>query len=112
MAKTEQVVGHIILTLRAERTAKDVIEAECVELGVPSFGSTLDDALQNVANATVAYLDALTAEGELKRVLRENGLKIIPGPPAKAPKRKRVSARTDEVVTPRAFPVERMAAVG
>ena len=40
--------------------------AECLELGVPSFGDSLEGALQRVGEATTLYLNTLEAIGEAK----------------------------------------------
>jgi predicted RNase H-like HicB family nuclease len=46
--------------------------SDCVELGVASFGATVEEAMENLADAVVVYLNTLGDRGErrLSRVVR------------------------------------------
>jgi predicted RNase H-like HicB family nuclease len=47
-------------------------------LDVASCGDTVEEALDNVHDAVVVYLNTLEAEGERERVLAERGIRFLP----------------------------------
>lgn len=71
--------GYIDVTIRIEK-ADGQYAAECLELGVASCGDDLDEALERILDATVAYLNDLEETGEIEAVFRERGIVIHPGP--------------------------------
>jgi predicted RNase H-like HicB family nuclease len=52
--------------------------AQCLELGVASFGESIEEALDTVVDATKLYLETLKAEGELQRRFKEHGIEVKP----------------------------------
>lgn len=77
----EPVQGHVLLTFRIRRDDDGFYEAECPELGVPSFGETVDEAIANIGDAVVLYLNTLEFHGNRERVFKERGLELRPGSP-------------------------------
>lgn len=76
---TSRVVGHIVLTLLVHQEDAQYV-SECVELGTASCGDTIDEALENIREATVLYLNAIEEAGERERVFRRQGIQIFLGP--------------------------------
>lgn len=52
--------------------------SECIELGVVSCGDTAQEALEAILEATNLYIETLKDEGELQRVFRDRGVRMIP----------------------------------
>lgn len=73
--------GYIKLTYEVTQEGKQFV-SRCVELGTASCGDTLDDAFENIADATIEYLNAIEELGERSRVFIEKGIEITDHPPA------------------------------
>lgn len=104
--RMKQIKGYILLTCRVFEE-DGLYVGECVELGVSSFGNTVGEALDALAEATTLYMNTLEAEGQVNRVLKERGLKITPAPRTRTLS---VRARPGEVIAPRSVPVHPVAA--
>jgi hypothetical protein len=78
-----KVLGHVILTLRIfESESEDCrYESECVELDVGSCGATIGEAIDNISDATVQYLNAIEESGDIERIFRKRHIPIILGEP-------------------------------
>jgi predicted RNase H-like HicB family nuclease len=76
-----EVAGTISVThaVRLEKEDGQFISV-CPELGTMSCGDTIEEALSNLNEAVVVYLNALEEVGEQERVFRENGIAILPDP--------------------------------
>jgi predicted RNase H-like HicB family nuclease len=72
---------YIILTFIVQQEG-DYLVSECLELGTSSFGSTEDEALANLTDATEVYLNTLEDLGEAHQVLDMKGVKIFSYEPA------------------------------
>jgi predicted RNase H-like HicB family nuclease len=68
----------IVVTLTVHREGPYYV-AKCVELGTSSFGDTEEEALQNLQDATMLYLDTLEELGECDETLRRLGVPIHSG---------------------------------
>jgi len=71
----------ITLTFVAHREGEYFV-SECRELGTSSFGSDVDEAFNNLLDATKVYLDTLEDLGESHRVLEQKGVRIYEYEPA------------------------------
>ena len=67
--------GYIALTLTVAKEGKHFV-SRCPELGTASCGDTFDEALQNIQEATVEYLNTIERLGERPRVFREKGVAV------------------------------------
>ena len=63
-------VGFIALTLEVVAEGKHFV-SRCLELGTASFGDSIDEAFDNVSDATVEYLNTIERLGERERVFAE-----------------------------------------
>ena len=72
--------AHIVFTFRVWHE-DDSWQGLCSELGVPSFGDNPGDALSNVIDATVTYLNAIEAVGDRETVFRDRGVILEDGLP-------------------------------
>lgn len=70
-------MDYILVTITVHREGRHCV-ALCRELGVSSFGATEDEAVHNVAEATVLYLNTYQELGECERMLRAKGLALRP----------------------------------
>ena len=77
----------IILTFVVEREGGYFV-SECFELGTSSFGTSEEEALDNLLDATGVYLDTLEDLGEAHQVLDEKGVPIYAYEPASLEVRK------------------------
>ena len=74
---------HIVLTVRIEQDPEtSAYVGLCEELAVSSFGSSVDEALDNVAEATLLYLNTVESHGERQRVFTEQGIDVRAGAPS------------------------------
>lgn len=73
----------VLFTLRAYEEDGQYVSV-CDELDVASCGDTIDEALDNVTEATICYLNTIEALGERRDVFRERGIEPKLGPPADA----------------------------
>ena len=76
----QNVIGHILLTFRIFSEDGDW-QSMCSELGVPSFGDSPGDALSNVIDATITYLNAIEENGERERIFKECSIELESGHP-------------------------------
>lgn len=74
-------VAHVFLTYRLWREDATWL-AECIDLGVPSCGATIDDAFDGALDATIAYLNTLEATGDREAVFAERNVPIGEGAPS------------------------------
>ncbi len=72
---------YIILTFMVQQEG-DYLVSECLELGTSSFGSTDDEAFDNLMDATSVYLNTLEDLGESHQVLDAKGVKVFEYEPA------------------------------
>lgn len=77
---TEIPTGHVLLTLSVIRT-EDGYTSECPELGVPSFGMSLEDALTAAMDATLVYLNEIERLGLRPEVFEERNIAFKTGAP-------------------------------
>ena len=56
--------------------------SHCLELGTASFGSSKEEALENLADATEVYLNTLEDLGECRQVLKEKRVRVFSYEPA------------------------------
>lgn len=68
--------ARFALTMEVEEAEEGGYDAVCVELGTPSCGDTIDEALRNIQEAVMVHLDSLIETGDLGRVLREKGIAV------------------------------------
>ncbi len=100
-----KVDGNVLLRFRIQPDHETgLYEGECVELGVPSFGETVDAALVSTMEATALYLEALDESGERERVFAEKNIVMFPGEPPEELE-VTVMAHPGEVVTPQRLSV-------
>jgi predicted RNase H-like HicB family nuclease len=76
-----KMMEYVILTFVVEREGEYHV-SKCLELGTASFGSSIDEALDNLMDATEVYLNTLEDLGECRRVLKEKGVGIYSYEPA------------------------------
>lgn len=67
---------RILVTVAIWRDGK-YYSAKCLELGVVSCGDTEEEALANIQDATLLYLNTLEDLGECEEVLKEKGVKAF-----------------------------------
>ena len=72
-----QIAGKIDLTLRVEKDG-DQFASTCVELGTVSCGDTVPEAVFNICDAVYVHLSALAENGQVERILDEQGITIQP----------------------------------
>jgi predicted RNase H-like HicB family nuclease len=89
-------VEVVLLTFKLHQTPDGQWAAECVELGVPSFGHTLDEAMSRIREATLLYLNTIERLGDRARIFAERGIKVRRG---EQRVRKSVDADLNEVVS-------------
>lgn len=75
----------------------------CPELETSSCGDTIDEALKNIRDATLLYLNTIEEQGERERIFKERGIKLYPVTPR--PKKIGIKAKFDEVVSPSILPI-------
>jgi predicted RNase H-like HicB family nuclease len=78
---------YVILTFVVEREGEYQV-SKCLELGTASFGNDVDEALENLMDATEVYLNTLEDLGECRRVLGEKGVRVYSYEPAELEVRK------------------------
>jgi predicted RNase H-like HicB family nuclease len=97
---TDRPIGYLDLTMKVYRE-DDQYVSECIELGVASCGDSVDEAFDAVSEAVTLYLEVITEDGELERILRERGLELHQGEPPEDGPEVPVRARPREFVSPR-----------
>ena len=91
---------YIVLSVTAHQEGRQWVST-CVELDIASCGDTQNEALDNILEATLLYLDSLQDLGECKQVLQEKGVKIHSGEPASMGRPLRAAERNKaEVIAP------------
>lgn len=75
---------------------------------MPSFGETLEEAIEAIRDATLIYLNTLELEGERERVFAKKGLKIVWTRPT-AERVVDVKAHLNEFIYPAALPLGKVA---
>ena len=73
-------IGFIALTLEVTEEAKRFV-SRCRELGTASCGDTVDEAFENIKDATIEYLNAIERLGERPRIFKEKGIVLQKKPP-------------------------------
>ena len=101
-------VGYVILTMRVREEDGRYV-SECTELGIASFGDTIDQAFEAIRDATALYLNTLEDEGERDRVFAEAGIDIFLGPPPIKGRPVHLTARPREYVSPETLPIALLA---
>jgi predicted RNase H-like HicB family nuclease len=71
----------IILTFLVQKEGEYLV-SECLELGTSSFGSTEQEALDSLLDATEIYLNTLEDLGEAHQVLDDKGVRVYAYEPA------------------------------
>jgi hypothetical protein len=74
-------LGYATLTFEAFREGKQFV-SRCLELDTSSCGDTLDEAFENVKDATLEYLTAIEQLGQRQRVFRDRGIRLRRAAPA------------------------------
>jgi len=92
----EKLVGYVVFTFRIRKEGDQYV-SECVELGTTSCGDRIDEALANIEEATLQYLNAIEERGERDRIFRRKNIRIILGSPHD--EMKPVTARDRETVS-------------
>lgn len=77
---TSPAEGYIVVTLRVHEEDGQ-FASTCPELDTASCGDTVDEALRNIREATVQYLNAIEVSGERTRIFRKRNIPIYPGEP-------------------------------
>lgn len=76
--------GYVLLTLRVYPEGRQWV-SECLELGTTSCGDTIEEALKNIRDATLLYLQSIEANATRERIFNEKGIRVLSGdPPATA----------------------------
>lgn len=96
---------HVVLTIRVHEEPPYFV-GEAVELGISSFGETLDEALSMTLDAVCTHLNVLETQGLARRFLEDAGMKVHSARPAHEDVASvNLQARPGEVVAPRIVPV-------
>lgn len=69
------VLGYVVLRFRLHRETAHWV-GECIDLGISSFGATIDEAIEATEEAATLYLDTLESEGERERFFLEHGITL------------------------------------
>ncbi len=94
---------YIILTFVVEPEG-EFQASYCTELGTASFGRTKEEALENLADATVVYLNTLEDLGECRLVLKEKKIRVFTYEPAEVEVRK-AKYRVGSIIQPTVMPL-------
>jgi len=94
-------VRYAMVTLAVHAEGEQYV-ADCVELGTSSYGASVQEALDNVREATLLFLNTLDELGECERVLQEQGVAIVDGGAA----RTRIECPPDSEVYSQVIPLE------
>ena len=73
--KREAEMKYIIVTFAVEQEGEYYV-SRCRELGTASFGSTEQEAVENLSDATQEYLNTLQELGECAQVLRQKKVPV------------------------------------
>src|SRR3954466_13475988 len=87
--------GYISLTLRLDPAEEGGFVAHCPELDVVSQGESVEEAMANIKDACLTFLETIEELGDAERFFIEHGIKLE----AKAAEVKNVQVTTGEVVS-------------
>lgn len=73
--ETERVIGYVELTVIVEREQNQFV-SYCPEFDTASCGDTVEEAFENLKDATLVYLNALEETGEREWVFKERNIRI------------------------------------
>lgn len=93
--KKNQVLGYIVVTFRISKE-NDHFVSVCPELDVASCGDTIEEALKNIQEATLLYLNTIEEQKERQRVFHEKKIRLHH---AKPPKTKKIEVKLNEFVS-------------
>ena len=72
-----EIDGYVALTLKVYPEDHQYV-SECIELQTASCGDSIEEALENVKEATIQYLNAIEANGERERIFKRRNIPIYP----------------------------------
>jgi len=93
--KKSQTDGYIIVTLRIWEENNHFV-SECPELDVASCGDTIDEALDNIKEATLLYINTIEEQGERQRIFHERNIRLHHVEP---PESRKIDVRLNEFIT-------------
>lgn len=93
--KKSQANNYIVVTLRIWEENNHFV-SECPEFDVASCGDTIDEALKNIKEATLLYLNTIEEKGERQRIFHERNIRMHHVEP---PKSRTVDVRLNEFVS-------------
>ena len=67
--------AYIVLTFKVWREDRQFV-SECLELGVPSCGDTIEEAFHNLEDAVHLYLNSIEEMGDRTRIFKERGIQV------------------------------------
>lgn len=79
-AASDDVVGYVVLTFRIYQEGDQYV-SECAELRTASCGDSIEEAVANIKEATLLYLNAIEESGERERIFRRRNIHIYLGHP-------------------------------
>ncbi len=77
-----RTVGYILAIYRTYKEGNQWV-SECPQLGTSSCGDTLEEALENIQDATVLYLNTIEQQGERERVFKERRIALYTARPTR-----------------------------
>mgnify|MGYP001597581267 FL=1 len=80
MAWNASVEGYVVLTVIFEKEGNQ-FTAYCRELGTPTCGDTIEEALANLEEAIQVHIEGLRETGELERFFKGRHVRIDMMPP-------------------------------
>jgi len=96
---------YIILTFVVEREGEYHVSS-CLELGTASFGRDIDEALENLADATEVYLNTLEDLGERRLVLNQKAVRVYSYKPAELEVRRTTKFPAGSTIQPTVIPLQ------
>ena len=104
MDKPGVELHHMVFTFRAHEEDGQFV-SYCEELGVPSSGATVDEALRNAIEATLLYLNTIEETRDRRRIFDERNIEfdrgLPPDPRVNVPGKRTVEVDENEIVTRR-----------
>ena len=88
--------GFISLTLRLDPAEEGGFVAHCPELDVVSQGESVEEAMTNIKDACLTFLETIEELGDADQFFLDHGIKLEPKAPAEV---KNVKVTTGEVVS-------------
>jgi predicted RNase H-like HicB family nuclease len=89
---------YIELTFKIE-PEDDGFVSFCQELGIASQGDSVDEALENIKDATLTLLDELSELGDIAEFLANRGVAVKRGQPSAVETPKTVEINRGEIVS-------------